>query len=420
MASLWAFRFLLFYICILCVQPQNRFTFLHSMHIADISVMGAVGLHLIAVTQEGQRLIRLGPATICALLLIIASLISLHTGIWQSNSNWNPNSDIIFKNSLVLIMVEAMAFSVPRVWAVQATLMFATLWWVKGGLRLISGGATYSGDRLMGPAVSLIENPNGFAYMMTVMIPLYLYFFQKAPSKILRWGFLALSLFSVYIVLETGSRTGLISLIAVGVFLLPKYGARHKVALGVLGVMVFLLMGVISPGNVERFKSIPASIQSFFAGVDEEANPSKMSQDEQSAWERKMKNRHTWKLIKEHPLFGVGVNPDDVANIDWEKYPYAYGQVHNELLYAGKQMGIIGILLYLSLMANVYIGGWRVQKAAKTWWPAIEDLGWTFKMQAVVFAVGGFFSPVPWNPLYLVLAGSASALVTNLRNRAYK
>ena len=78
-------------------------------------------------------------------------------------------------------------------------------------------------------------------------------------------------------------------------------------------------------------------------------------------------------------------------------------------------MGAIGIILYLSLMYHVYQGGRRSQKAAKGWWPAAEDLGWTFKMQALVFATGGFFSPVPWNPLYLVLAGSASALAYNLR-----
>lgn len=419
MASLWAFRFLLCYIAILCVQPQNRFTFLHPMHIADISVVGALVLHFFSAAQEGQRFIRLGPATVTALLLVMFSMLSLYIGPWQSNANWNGNIDIIVKNSLVLIMVEAMAFTVQRVWAVQATLLLSTLWWVKGGLRLSASGATYAGDRLMGPAVSLIENPNGFAYLMTVMIPLYLYFYQKANRWYLRYAFLAVALASVYIVLETGSRTGLIALIFVGAFLLPKYGSQHKLALFAGGLIVFLIVGLISPGNIERFKSVPDSIRSFFADADETADMGGMSQDEQSAYERKMKNKHTWKLIKDYPLFGVGVNADDKAFLDWEKYPFAFGQVHNEILYAGKQMGFIGMGLYLSLMWNVFWGGRRVQKAAKGWWPAVEDLGWTFKMQALVFMVGGFFSPVPWNPLFLALAGSASALVDNLRKGSY-
>ncbi len=417
MASLWAFRFLLFYIGVLCVQPQNRFTFMYPLHIADLCIMAAVGLHFISATQEGKPFIRPGPATITAFLLMFFSLASLYMGPWQTSSAWNSNIDLIFKNCLVLILVEAMAFTVQRVWAVQACLMLSTLWWVKGGLRLIASGSTYAGDRIQGPAVSMIENPNGFAYLMTVMIPLYLYFFQKSTNKYLRYGFLVLVLASVYIVLQTGSRTGLLALITVGLFLLPKYGAQHKVALVVGGAAIFFIFATTSESNMNRFRSIPESIRNFVAGVDASADTGQMDQDAQSAWERRMKNKHTWQLILDFPLFGVGVSASD--ELVFEKYPYAAGQVHNEILYAGRQMGFIGIGLYLSLMYCIFSGGRRVQRATASWWSSAADLGWTFKMQALVFMVGGFFSPIPWNPIYLVLAGSASALVLNLRGGAF-
>lgn len=410
--SLWAFRFLLFYICILCVQPQNRFTFLHPLHIADICVIGAVVLHFVSANQENRPLIRFGPATITALLLMFFSFLSLHMGVFQTSSAWNSDIDIIFKNSLVLILVEAMAWNVKRIWAVQAALMLATLWWVKGGLRLSSAGATYAGDRLMGPAVSLIENPNGFAYLMTVMVPLYLYFFQQTENKWVRWGFLALCLASVHIIMETGSRTGLLALIAVGIFLIPKYFAKYKVALGISTVAIILISSAVGSSNVSRFKSIPDLIKNFLADDYEDKNPEEMEQDEQSAWERKMKNKHTWELIKEYPVFGVGIQASDFRI--WEqgdKFPFAAGQVHNEILYAGKQMGIVGMGLYLSFMTTLFVCAWRAQLMTRRWWPEVADLAWTFKMQAVVFATGGFFSPVAWNPLYLVLAGSASALL---------
>lgn len=60
-------------------------------------------------------------------------------------------------------------------------MMMATLWWIKGGVRLSMSGATYAGDRLLGPASSLVENPNAFAYMMCVFIPLYLFFSSSLP-----------------------------------------------------------------------------------------------------------------------------------------------------------------------------------------------------------------------------------------------
>jgi len=415
--SLWGFRFLLWYICVLCIQPQNRFQFLHPLHIADICAILAIMLHFISASSEGRPIIRMGPATITAILLMIFSFISLQVGYYQTDQSWNSDIDIVFKNCLVLILVEAMSHTVERVWAVQTTLFLATLWWIKGGLRLASAGATYTGDRIMGPAVSLIENPNGFAYLLTVMIPLYLYFYQKATNRYIRLGCLALAISAVYIVLQTGSRTGLLALIAVGVFLLPKYGAKHKGVIAVVAVAVFVFSTSLGALNVERFKTIPTSIKAFVSGADEDANLDSMNQDEQSAWERKMKNKHTWQLILTYPLFGVGVAAND--ELVMREFSFAGGQVHNEILYAGKQMGIIGMGLYLSFMFIIFIKGREVQVATAHWWPAASDIGWTFTMQCIVFVVGGFFSPIPWNPIYLIIAGSASALAANLTEKSY-
>ena len=192
--SLWAFRSLLWYLCVMLVQPQNRFTFLWPLHIADISFIAAVGLHVASCLETQRPLVRMGPATILAFSLLFFAALSQHFGAYQISPAWNSNLDVLVKNTLLLILVEAMATSVERVWAVQMTTLFCTLWWVKGGLRLSALGATYSGDRLMGAAVSLIENPNGFAYMMCVFLPLYLYAYQQAPKKWQKGAFLACAL----------------------------------------------------------------------------------------------------------------------------------------------------------------------------------------------------------------------------------
>lgn len=417
----WAFRFLLFYIVILCVQPQNRFGFLYPLRIANLSIMTAMIMHFLTFAQSGRQLIRFGPATITAVLLIVFAYISNNIGVMQVSNAWNANLDIIMKNAIVLILIEAMATTVRRVWAIQATLFFSVLWWVKGGLRLSSAGATYAGDRLMGPAVSLIENPNGFAYLMTLMIPIYLYFYQHSGRKWISWASLATAIACVYIVLETGSRTGVVALFIAGLFLIPKYAAKHKVALVLGAVAIYLVMSYVSPGNIERFRTIPQQARLFFSNTKDPAEEYKqledMTQDEQSAWERRKKKEDTWMLVKEYPLFGVGVNADDALVA--EKYPFAAGQVHNEILYAGKQMGFIGMGLYASFVFTLFISGFMIQRRMKNEWPAIADLGWTYKMQAVVVMAGGFFSPIPWNAITMILCGSASALLANLRDKKY-
>lgn len=404
--SCWALRFLLWFVCILCTQPQNRFTFLFPFHIADISVAGAVGCHLMGCAETGRPFIKFGRCSVLALTLMACALISQNTGPLMTYTGWNPYIDTVTKSVLILVLAEALCSSVPRVWMVQAALLLATLWWIKAGLRLSSAGATASGDRLMGPAVSLVENPNGFAYMMCVMIPLYLYFYQQVTNRYARWLYLAIAISAVYIVLRTGSRTGLLCLMALGVFLLPKYFARHKLGLIVGGAAIFLLFPNIGALNIQRFKTIPQSFLNFIHGVDKPEDA--MDQDEQSAQERKMKNRDTWRLILRYPVFGVGMNPGDY-NIPRD-LPNARGQVHCEVLMAGKQMGFVGIGLYLGLVYTLFSYGRRIERYCKGWWPSVSDLGWTFKMQALVFAIGGYFSPLPFNMPMMLLCGSVSAL----------
>ncbi len=88
--SLWAFRFLLWYICILLVQPQNRFTFLWPLRIANLSFIIAVCLHVMGCLESRRFLIRLGPGTILAFLLLLFATLSQHFGVYQISSAWNP------------------------------------------------------------------------------------------------------------------------------------------------------------------------------------------------------------------------------------------------------------------------------------------------------------------------------------------
>ncbi len=418
--SLWSFRFLLWYICILMVQPQNRFQFLWPLHIADICFIAALGLHVVSSLQEHRPLIRPGPGTVTALLLMMFGMISQYAGALQTSTAWNGYIDILVKNSLVLIMVEATAYTVERVWAVQATMCLASLWWVKGGLRLSAAGATYAGDRLMGPTVGLVENPNGFAYMMCVLIPMYLYFYQQRKEKIARLFFLGLAIAAVYIIFETGSRTGMMALLVLGVFLLPRYGVKHQVALIVVGAAIVLILPFVGSRNIERFQSIPKSITAFLHGKEEVIADFEgaLTQDQQSAQERRLKNKDTWALIKEYPVFGVGVNGDESKYAYKEEFEWAVGQVHCEILTAGRQMGMIGMSLYIAFLAVLFFLGLRIQRLAAGWWPDAADLGWTFKMQTLVFIVGGAFSPLPWNAPELILVGSVSALWANVREVA--
>lgn len=411
--SLAAFRLLLVYIVVLFVQPQNRFTFLWPLHIADLSFMGAVGLHIMACVQDRRPIMRFGPATIVSVLLLMFAMLSQYIGEYQISSDWNPYIDIIVKNATLCILLEAMLTSVQRVMATQLVVLVATFWWIKAGVRLAQAGATYGGDRLMGAAVGMIENPNGFAYMMCVFLPVYLYMFQQARRAWERWVFLALMLAGVYIVFKTGSRTGLVTLMLLAVFILRRYGRQHLKGLLLIMLAIVVLFPLSGERNIQRFKTIPQSVKGFFGlgGGKEREGP--MNQDEQSADERARKNEHTWGLIKEHLFFGVGVRPDESRFAT--RWPMATGQVHCEILMAGKQMGMIGMGLYVAYWSILLVGGGLVRRRARGR-DAVADLGWTFQLQGVCIMVGGSFCPGAWHPPLMILTASVSALLANLAN----
>ena len=409
--SLWAFRFLLWYICVLLVQPQNRFTFLWPLKIGDITFISAIGFHVLACLEAQRPLVRLGPATILTFLLMIFTLLSQFFGIYQIHTGWCSTTDYIMKNAALLIMVEAVAITAQRVMATQLVTLFATLWWVKGGLRLSALGATSSGDRLMGAAVSMVENPNGFAYMMCVFLPLYLWAYQQAPKKWIKVSFLACALAAVWIVFETGSRTGLVTLVAIGAFLLPYYGRNHFKALAVIALALSFLFPLTGERNMARFRTIPRAVAEFLGRGDPREDGA-VSQDEESTEERRRKNIDSWGLIKENIVFGVGVNAD--PNKFTERFPMARGEVHCEILRAGVVMGLIGMGLYAGYIAILFGCGRWCRKQARGW-ATLHDLGWTFQVQAVAIAIGGLFCPQPWHSPMMLLAGSASALYCNMK-----
>lgn len=407
--SLAAFRMLLVYVVILFVQPQNRFTFLWPLHIGELSFIAAIGLHVLACMQDRRAFIRFGPATVVSLLLLMFAFLSQYIGEYQISPAWNPDIDIIAKNALLAILLEAILTSYQRVIATQLVMLVSTLWWLKAGLRLASAGATYSGDRLMGASVGMIENPNSFAYFLCVFLPVYLFMSRLCHRRWERWAFLSGAIADMYIVFKTGSRTGLVTLCFLGLFLLPHYG-RHNLKNLVLFVLaVALLLPMSGTSNIERFKTIPQSVRSFFGlDTDRELNRP-MNQDEQSADERARKNEHTWGLIKEHLLFGVGIWPDE------SRYPsrwgMARGQVHCEILMAGRQMGLIGMSLYVAYWGILLVGGGIVRARFRQVWPALGDLGWTFQLQGLCLIVGGSFCPSAWYPPMMILAASVSALL---------
>lgn len=415
--SLWAFRFVLFYLLFLLVQPQVKFPFLAPWRPAYVCMVIAAILHFASASQENKPIIRFGPATITALLLMFFSYLSLFIGPFQTSSAWNGEIDMIFKNCLCLIMIEAMATTVERVWAVFGTIVISTMWWQKAGFRMgFQEGGTFVFDRMMGPAVSLVQNPNMFGFLLATMIPMYFYIYKHGHAGYVRWFGLFFAIFSVFFALQTGSRTGFLCLLMTGALMLPRLMHRNKGILLILPIVVMFLWGMVGAQNIERFATIQQSIDQFL-GKAQPKPVEDMNIDEKSAYDRKMKNKHSLALFKQYPIFGVGVNHDD--ELIPGEFEFAKGQVHNDWLYAGLQMGLIGMGLYAAFLLTGLYSAFRVHIKMRKSWPALADIGWMMKVILGIYLVGGFFCPMTWNPFLLAIVGAISALWINVKNGSW-
>lgn len=404
--SSWSFRLILFYLLILFTQPHFRFTFLIPFRLGDITFGGGVMLHFFDCISKGKKIIRLGAVTKMCLLILSLSLISHYFNINAANHNWNPLIDSIFKVCLVIIILDAQTDSVYRASAVTAVLALGTLWWLKGGVRLAQAGATWgSGDRLMGANVSIIQNPNDFAYLTAFFLPIYFLFFQLSGKRYLKAACLACFFIGSYIVLETGSRTGFLCLVTVYAFYFPIFLKRHKPFLvaGSVGIMfMFGLVsvggaGLVSEGNLKRIAGIGNLILEIFdpekAKTQEEMSIEER-EDADSGRIRYKKAAATLALVLKHPLMGIGTAPRmDV----FEGNYLVYGMVHTESLVAGRIMGVPGILIYLATLYLPFRWGRDVRRMTEDTWPQLYNFAYALQAQALVILVGGAFSPSVFN-----------------------
>lgn len=365
--------------------------------------------------QNSKPLIRFGPASVIAILLLFFGFLSNNFGVYQTSTAWNGYLEQLVKSCVVAILLESMVDSVQRGWAVCMTIFFAVLWWIKAGVRLATSGASYMGDRVLGPAVSMVINPNGFATMLTVCLGFYLYLFEQTKSKWFKPIVLLLIMMGLYSIMETGSRSGMLTLLTFAGLVAVRYSRRHFIALIAIGVSTYFLLGIVSPANLERFKTIPKSIASALSGEEKSLEEAAQDADEHSATERTLKNKDTWALINEHFLFGVGISPDEGKYA--ARFPYATGQVHCEILMAGKQMGLIGMSLYVSTLLSIFVCGWKIMTKFKGVWNEVSVMGWVFAIMALTMAVAGIFNPLPWNSITFILMGTVSGLWLSVKDQ---
>ena len=278
----------------------------------------------------------------------------------------------------------------------------------------------------MGANVSIIQNPNDFAYLTAFFLPVYFLFFQISKQRYVKMACLACFLAGSYIVLETGSRTGFLCMLTVFGFYFPVFFRQHRPFLiAAIAGLVFMLglvsvggAGIVSESNIKRIAGIGNLIIEIF-------NPEKAKSDAEmtlvekddadSGRIRYKKAAATFDLILKHPFMGIGPHPR------WDVIGDNYllrGMVHTEALVAGRLMGIPGIILYLTTLYLPFRWGRDVRRMTANTWPQLYNFAYALQAQALVILVGGAFSPSVFNFPHMTMFVVSGAIYRIAREHA--
>lgn len=188
-------------------------------------------------------------------------------------------------------------------------------------------------ERLSG-APSDIVNPNGLAFVIVTIVPLYHYL---CTSSVKGWFvYAAVAPGLLYALLLTGSRSGLVGLIAV--YGIIAWRSRHRLFFAVAATgAAMTLFSVATPDQKDRYLSIVSSNTKNAATAE-----GRMSGLEDNL-----------RVAMRRPLFGHGLGTSLEANFHFTGNAQP---AHNLYIEVAQELGFIGLGLYLwflgALIAN--------------------------------------------------------------------
>ena len=258
----------------------------------------------------------------------------------------------------------------------------------------IFGIATGGQFRVWGPPNSFIADNNDFGLAMTMTIPMLFFLGREETNRKLKLVFKIFFVCEIVAALLTYSRGALLGLTAVLAVLALK--SRYKVLSAFMLVMAaFLVLSFAPPAWMDRMQQ--------FAG----GNLDQSAQERLTSWS------FAWNLTKHYPITGAGFecftpnlfaaySPRDPRT--WLA-GHASSGPHSIYFQVMAEQGLVGLGVFLSLLASCILSARRLRKramtnSALTW---IASYAQIVELGILAYMVSGAFLGRAYFDLYLQL-----------------
>ena len=289
-----------------------------------IAVATLAGLVL---SGEAKRIPRTAGTYALLLLwvcLTISSLLAFHPD--AAGQAWEMRSKIL----LMVFVSLALAYDRRRL---QTMLLVTALsigfFGFKGGLFTILTGAR---DRVLGPEGTSIEGTNSIALGLNMILPLLFYLSYDVSRRSLRWAMRVTFVLSIFAVVGTYSRGGLLGL-GIVLSLMWIKARRSALALVLTAATIAGVISLVPHGWTARMETIETYQQDGSA------------MGRINAW------KLAWRLALARPAFGWGPEAMEDKSLYQEFYPDSttHNDVHSAYfqLLAEDGFATFGVFLFL-------------------------------------------------------------------------
>ena len=263
-----------------------------------------------------------------------------------------------------------------------------------------------------------IGEPNRYAQVLVVLLPLAALRFRRERSRALRWLSLACAALIFGGMILTFSRGAMLT--AVFIFgLLVYFRFIRPLPMVVAALSLSLVVLALDPQAALRFASL-GGVKSLLAnrtsGYKEPAQ-SQTGIPDTSVVRRYVLNVAAWRVFVDHPILGVG--PGHFAEYYSMAYSNRVGLIEQLKTYRGHNLyfetlaetGILGLASFLAIIVAIMHGLWRIWKRLHQEGPEFADTAIAFFLCLVAYLISAVFAHLSYQRyLWLLVALSSAAI----------
>jgi putative inorganic carbon (HCO3(-)) transporter len=279
-------------------------------------------------------------------------------------------------------------------------------------------GATSSAPGVQFRSAGPIGEPNRYAQVLVVLLPLAALRFRKERSRALRWLALVSAALIFGGMMLTFSRGAMFTAAVIfGLLAYFRFIRPFHVFVTALGVILLVL--AIDPQASLRFASL-GGVKSLLAHTPtsyKEPTEGQTGVPDTSVVRRYVLNVATWHVFLDYPILGVG--PGHFSSYYSIAYCNRVGLIeqlktyrgHNLYLETLAETGILGLASFLAIILAIMHGLWRAWRRLRHIGSEYADTAMAFFLCLVAYLISAIFAHLSYQRYFWLLMALSSATV---------